>query len=88
MTLEKRWRVGPGDIKAVSMECSNCHARLTLLPTDPYRPGGACVACGHLWTPSPDDPRYRLREIIGAIQAMQKPGSGFEVFLELEEPKN
>jgi len=85
MTVEKRIRIGIGDIKAVSLECSSCHARLTITPRSAYAPTQECPGCHKLWQASSDDPRYRLIRFIGAVQELPSPAEGFSVAIEIND---
>jgi len=101
MTSEKRFVAGIGDIKALTLECNNCKARLTYSLSEktgaiPF----TCPGCNVEWR-SPDYP-YGATEpkvapalkLISAVYLLrfrkddpeQKP-VGFSVLLEFDEPR-
>lgn len=83
MTVEKRVRLGIGDIAAITFKCSGCGAALTLKAIREFRLGPACPACHQLWPDGTDDPRFRLFRQIADVQALSEPTRGYELFLEI-----
>ena len=50
MTVENRLIIGLGDIRAVTLECSSCEARLSLSPDKITRAHlGQCPSCRTYW---------------------------------------
>ncbi len=83
MTVEKRVRVGIGDIKTVVLECSDCGARLSFSPRETFRNVEFCSQCTKPWKAGTDDQRYRLIRMIAAVQAMTSPEADFSISIEL-----
>lgn len=96
MTVERRIIVGLEDIKAVSLECNECHSKITLPPDLKSDIPASCERCNHPW---------RAPQVVGSIRTcdsiiatfthsiptirelMHAKSFGFSVLLEFDEPK-
>lgn len=100
MTSERRWLAGLDDIRAVTLECKTCKARLSLAPdeirTERVR---SCPSCNRNWLVAEwSDARslvsdvLRLLIAIGPASRTQRSGAdtevGVRVLFEFEEPKS
>jgi hypothetical protein len=98
MTLEHRMVVGLGDIRAVTLECKKCGARLTLSPEKlTERSLNQCPMCRDIWlepthvsTTTHASEFLRFLLLLGDAQKAQQKGSDSEarvrVLLELDVP--
>lgn len=93
MTFEHKIVVGLDDIKAVSLECSQCYTRITMKPDDiriPHR----CQRCDAAWIYG-DPSQYQsvtsahlnFVYAIGQIRKQLKGGSPFKILLEFNDEK-
>jgi len=91
MTVEHTISVGLDDIKAVTFECNQCHAKMSVSP-DNGRVPTDCRQCGAVWLigdPSPyptgGSPYTAFLFAIGKIRASIKGGMPFAILLEFNE---
>jgi len=92
MTFEHRIVVGLDDIKAVSIECNQCHTRLTMSP-DSIRIPPHCQQCDSVWiVGDPTNytavtmPQLNFVNAISQIRKqLEKNGGGFRILLEFDE---
>lgn len=97
MTVERKIVVGLEDIKAISLECKTCHARLTVTPEKISVPK-ACKSCNIDWFPCGMASNHVTTSapapmvLANAIQRMrtltEESAIGFILLLEFEEPKS
>lgn len=98
MTAERRLVVGLGDIRAVTLECKRCRARITRLPDDKQLEiYTSCPSCNHPWWSWP--PGHLMRPLPSAFNDLvkalrdarelqgQDDAVGFQLLLEFDEPK-
>lgn len=94
MTFESKIVVGLDDIKAVTLECNQCHTRVTMLPDNiqiPYN----CQRCDSTWIVG--DPRnfqavtsahLNFVNAIGQIRKHLANGAPFRILLEFDAAPN
>lgn len=90
MTIEHKFVAGLDDILAVTLECAQCHTRLTMSPDD-IRIPKSCrhEGCEAQWisgepaeVASVTSPHFNLASAIRAIRKQLKKGAAFRVLLE------
>jgi hypothetical protein len=93
MTLEHKVVVGLDDIKAVTLECNQCHVRLTMFPEEIKIPHN-CRHCDATWVyGNPSQHQSSTSAIlnfvnaIGIIRKQMQAGNPFTILLEFDEPK-
>lgn len=94
MTFEHKIVVGLDDIKAVSLECNQCHTRLTMQPDD-IRIPHHCQRCDAAWILG-DPSQYRsvtsahlnFVHAIAQIRNQLKDGAPFKILLEFDDKKD
>jgi hypothetical protein len=90
MTFEHKIVVGLDDIKAVTLECCQCHVRLTMSP-DEVRFPQRCRHCDAAWLLG-DPSRYlsgtsaqlNFVDAIAQIRKQMKEGVAVKILLEFE----
>lgn len=94
MTYEHRILCGIEEIKAITLECEECKARVALSPSNTKEPPARCpnnhawdwnVPLGYRSTESP------FIALFSALRKLADPGLknvGFKVFFEFEKPKD
>lgn len=90
VTFEHKIVVGLDDIKAVSLECSQCHTRVTM-PPDDIRIPHHCQRCDNAWVignpvnyQAVTSPHLNFVNAIGHIRKQLKDGAPFRIFLEFD----
>ena len=92
MTLEHKIVAGLDDIKAVTLECSQCHTRVTMSP-DSIQVPHHCQRCDAVWvlgfpanSQSVTSPVINFIYAIGPIRKqLQEKDAPFKVLLEFDE---
>jgi len=96
MTVERRFVVGLGDIRAVAFECKKCKVRVSYQPDASHLSvDEICPACGHKWWTSGRLPQGKrsddVSDFLTGLQAIRKlarqESVGFLVLLEYDEPQ-
>jgi hypothetical protein len=97
MTMERRLIVGIDDIKAVTFECSKCHARIPIAVSSLHEAPQQCPSCSEVWWRSNDfatnvttsgPPAMAFIQAIRVSAAMIRDKKDtFRILLEFEEPK-
>jgi len=94
MTVERKIVVGLEDIRFVTLECLECHARTTLLPDKLAGVPYACPTCRHPWrkeiNPGQEDIQAEVEYFIKSIpiirRRLKEETLGFRILMEFNEP--
>lgn len=91
MTIERKLIFSLSEIKAIVFECTRCKSR-TSIPTDAFHDIPKTCPNGHSMLGS-FPPDFAGSMLLGFLTGLKKlkdqsfENAGFELFLELEEPK-
>lgn len=95
MTVESRLVVGIEDIRAISLECTECKTRLSCLPDTLNDVPHVCPKCRHPWLPSDrkinhefaDPSPVQFVKAVAQIRALSREVKvGFRILLEFDAP--
>jgi len=96
MTLERRIIAGLEDVRAISLECNKCRARVTFSADSKVDVPVACERCGHPWRSANSVNAYKTNDsaVVSLVQAipnirilLNENALGFRVLFEFYEPK-
>lgn len=94
MTYEHRIVCGIEEVKAVTLECRECKARVSLRPDNTARPPSKCPN-GHAWDwnvslgyESTESPFIAMFSVLKKLADPALKDVGFRVLLEFEKPKD
>lgn len=95
MTVERRFVVGLKDIRAVTLECKKCDARLSMKPEAMANAGPwECPFCTHKWLSDSTTPGKHfissamllLRALSPSLVEEDDKAVGVRILLEFDEP--
>jgi hypothetical protein len=93
MTFEHRIVCGIEEVKAITLECKECKARVSLNPANTMRPPDKCPN-GHAWDwnvylgyNSTESPFVALFSSLKKLADPALKEIGFRLFFEFEKPK-
>jgi hypothetical protein len=67
MTKEERTTIEPSDIKAIELECLNCHGRQTILLDSWVGNNEKCANCSTVWPMQYAVAYQSLRQLVSSI---------------------
>jgi hypothetical protein len=95
VTVERKIVVGIGDIKAITLACKKCGARVSFLPDKPIEIPHICPQCRSEWrreikpeSQYVEGAAVRFLEALLVLRTLVRNGEdAFSILFEFEEPK-